>query len=475
MSVLRERHRAGQTIVLVTHDLRVASAADRVIGMRDGQIASRPRSARASAGATRWPGSSRSDPAMLRAAARIIRADFGARPLQAILTGVVIAIAAGTLLVTMYMRASLDEPYDQLRAATNAADAFALGHREDVVALSRLPGVASAEAPRPLLDVPIEFGRERDLMTLVDTPGGARVDRPRLISGRAPSAPGEVLLDHTLADFQGVRAGSTLDLGTGARRLRLRVVGTGAWTHPGPVGWVLPGGVAAAQRELGRSDPVRGRGAAARPRILGRVRRGRRAALPLARSQRSGVAGDARRVHRRLAPDADDHQRDHGARPDRRGVHARHGDRRAGHRAAAADRAPARGRDHAVAGDGPDDRPLRRPGADRRAAGTAGRRAARPRPGRRHGPTAGDARSRPSRSRAVARGARGDARGRRPRHRDPGPPGRGASRRPRRSRSGAARAPGGRRGSPAGRAPCSSRSWSASAPRTRSRIAAARA
>jgi putative ABC transport system ATP-binding protein len=40
MSVLRERHREGQTIVLVTHDLRIASSADRVVGMRDGQIAS---------------------------------------------------------------------------------------------------------------------------------------------------------------------------------------------------------------------------------------------------------------------------------------------------------------------------------------------------------------------------------------------------------------------------------------------------
>jgi putative ABC transport system ATP-binding protein len=40
MSVLRERHREGQTIVLVTHDLRIASSADRVVGMRDGQISS---------------------------------------------------------------------------------------------------------------------------------------------------------------------------------------------------------------------------------------------------------------------------------------------------------------------------------------------------------------------------------------------------------------------------------------------------
>jgi putative ABC transport system ATP-binding protein len=39
MRVLRERHEQGQTIVLVTHDMRVASSAQRVVAMRDGRIA----------------------------------------------------------------------------------------------------------------------------------------------------------------------------------------------------------------------------------------------------------------------------------------------------------------------------------------------------------------------------------------------------------------------------------------------------
>jgi putative ABC transport system ATP-binding protein len=38
VAVLKERHAAGQTIVLVTHDMRVASAAERVIAMRDGRV-----------------------------------------------------------------------------------------------------------------------------------------------------------------------------------------------------------------------------------------------------------------------------------------------------------------------------------------------------------------------------------------------------------------------------------------------------
>jgi putative ABC transport system ATP-binding protein len=38
LALLRRHHEHGQTIVLVTHDARVASAADRVIHMRDGRI-----------------------------------------------------------------------------------------------------------------------------------------------------------------------------------------------------------------------------------------------------------------------------------------------------------------------------------------------------------------------------------------------------------------------------------------------------
>ncbi len=43
LGLLRRHHERGQTIVLVTHDARVASAADRVIHMRDGVISEETR------------------------------------------------------------------------------------------------------------------------------------------------------------------------------------------------------------------------------------------------------------------------------------------------------------------------------------------------------------------------------------------------------------------------------------------------
>ncbi|HUZ70195.1 MAG TPA: hypothetical protein VMU65_10815, partial [Candidatus Saccharimonadales bacterium] len=40
LALIRTFHASGQTTVIVTHDARVASAADRVVRMRDGAITS---------------------------------------------------------------------------------------------------------------------------------------------------------------------------------------------------------------------------------------------------------------------------------------------------------------------------------------------------------------------------------------------------------------------------------------------------
>jgi putative ABC transport system permease protein len=64
---------------------------------------------------------------MLRAAGRLIRADLAQRPVQAALTGLVVAIAAGALLVTLHLRAVLDEPFDDLMRATTGAHVTVTG------------------------------------------------------------------------------------------------------------------------------------------------------------------------------------------------------------------------------------------------------------------------------------------------------------------------------------------------------------
>ena len=65
---------------------------------------------------------------MLAAAFRVIRADLRARPLNSVLTGLVVAFALGALVVTLHGRATLDDPYDRLFAATNGAHVTAVGN-----------------------------------------------------------------------------------------------------------------------------------------------------------------------------------------------------------------------------------------------------------------------------------------------------------------------------------------------------------
>ena len=81
---------------------------------------------------------------MLRAAGRLIRADLRQRPFQAALTGLVIAIAACALLVTLHLRAVMEEPFDDLMRATNGAHVDVMGPPAAVAEAAALPEVAEA-------------------------------------------------------------------------------------------------------------------------------------------------------------------------------------------------------------------------------------------------------------------------------------------------------------------------------------------
>ena len=158
VAVLRERHGDGQTIVLVTHDMRVGQR--RPARGRDARRPDRGRDhALSRARRCAEPCRVARGLIVLAAASRIIRADLRARPLTTVLTGLVIAFALGALVVTLHGRATLDDPYDRLFAATDGAHVTAVSSsRADLDSIATVPGVVAAEGPRPLVRAPARVG-----------------------------------------------------------------------------------------------------------------------------------------------------------------------------------------------------------------------------------------------------------------------------------------------------------------------------
>src|SRR5690349_14712781 len=83
--------------------------------------------------------------AMLRAAARIARADLLGRPVQTGLTALAIFAAATALVVTLALRAGLDDSFAAAQKATKGSDVSAYG-AGDLSDLRQIPGVVAAEA-----------------------------------------------------------------------------------------------------------------------------------------------------------------------------------------------------------------------------------------------------------------------------------------------------------------------------------------
>ncbi len=169
---------------------------------------------------------------MLRAAGRLIRADLRQRPFQAALTGLVIAIAAGALLVTLHLRAVMEEPFDDLMQATNGAHLDVMGPPGAVAEAAALPEVAEASAPRRLVRVAASGGADR--LVLAALPARTTVDRPLVVAGRLPRGPGELALNRALAFGMDLGPGDRIALGGE----RLRIVGVAVLPLPSADGWV---------------------------------------------------------------------------------------------------------------------------------------------------------------------------------------------------------------------------------------------
>jgi putative ABC transport system permease protein len=174
---------------------------------------------------------------MLRATGRLVRADLAQRPLQSVLTGLVVAIAAGALLVTLHLRAVFDEPFDDLMRATNGAHVSVTGSPETVARAVAQPEVAEADAPRDEVRVGIALTRAEGRLVLSALPPHPRVDRPLLTAGRFPQGPGEVTIVRPLALGAGLGVGDTLPLSGGQS---LKVVGVAVLALSSADAWVTP-------------------------------------------------------------------------------------------------------------------------------------------------------------------------------------------------------------------------------------------
>jgi putative ABC transport system permease protein len=174
---------------------------------------------------------------VLRATGRLVRADLAQRPLQSVLTGLVVAIAAGALLVTLHLRAVLDEPFDDLMRATNGAHVSVVGSPDAVARAAARPEVAAAGEPRREVQVAVALAQERAKLVMSELPADPAVDRPLVVTGRLPRAPGEVMIFRGLAQGTGLGPGATLPLAGGGR---LKIVGVAVLALSSADGWVTP-------------------------------------------------------------------------------------------------------------------------------------------------------------------------------------------------------------------------------------------
>jgi putative ABC transport system permease protein len=211
---------------------------------------------------------------MRAAALRLVRADLLSRPGQTALTAFAIFAAATALVVTLALRAGLDEPFADAMDRTNGAHVAVYGELSDadVDTLASLPGVVASESrPRvnvqaPLADSSVDVGLEA-------LP--AEVDRPHVTEGRLPATPSEALVERSFAREEGLRVGDRVTLGDTAYTITGLAVTTQQATYPRwEPGIVWAPGVTSDRRRVGvqLADPeaVEAYAAAARQALPGR-------------------------------------------------------------------------------------------------------------------------------------------------------------------------------------------------------------
>ena len=206
LALLSRRHGQGQAILLVTHDARVASVADRVISMRDGRIVDDTPLAAGADDARLLSSLIRSGGlTMLRALARTGLADLRRHRLQTAMIFVILVTATASLALAVTVRRMADGPFDRMMRETNGAHLwFVADPGVDLGSLAGMDGVESTAGPFAVATstwrdpngrrCPVSScGRWRS------RPRCRPTGRPLIESGRWLRAANEVVLDPDIA------------------------------------------------------------------------------------------------------------------------------------------------------------------------------------------------------------------------------------------------------------------------------------
>jgi putative ABC transport system permease protein len=173
---------------------------------------------------------------MLAAALRIVRADLLARRGQTALTALAIFAASAALVVTLALRAGIDDPFADAQRATRGADVgIARGAltADQIAKLTNRPDVTASDT-RPAAYAATPLARGPVQMRVEGLPApNAPVDVPHVTDGRRPAAANEVLLERSFARETGLKPGDTirLDARTGGQDQTLRVSGLAVTTE----------------------------------------------------------------------------------------------------------------------------------------------------------------------------------------------------------------------------------------------------
>ena len=143
----------------------------------------------------------------------------------------VIAVAVGTALSALAVRAVVDDPWTPLRVATNGSDVVVDGSPTppDAQTLAAMPEVSEVGVVLEGGDAGLRVGGEDLRVWLLRMPDRETmpVDRPALTAGRWFASDDEAVVETTLADMLGIQVGDEVVL-TGGRSRPVRVVGTAA-------------------------------------------------------------------------------------------------------------------------------------------------------------------------------------------------------------------------------------------------------